>query len=221
MNRYIHFVLQRPVPILILLVILTAILVPGITKLEFDNSVESFMPKNDHEYIYYNEMKEIYGDNGRFAIMAVSSDNLWSGETLQKLDLLIIDLEEYKDFNEERETSRLKRFDSVAARGEIPYGDLMAAFDDDPPFQRLLGRKTGRSDKTGLIGERGLKKLRGQILRSMDFKRKEIVDTVVSPLTMEDIKGENDTLETYDLVETDDSGRRILPRSPEEIDTFK
>jgi len=59
MNKYIHFVLRRPVPVLIMLVILTAVLVPGITKLEFDNSVESFMPKNDHEYIYYNELKEI------------------------------------------------------------------------------------------------------------------------------------------------------------------
>lgn len=156
MNRYIHFVLQRPVPILILLVIFTAVLVPGISRLEFDNSVESFMPKNDHEYIYYNEIKEIYGDNGRFAIISVSSDNLWSGETLRKLDLLIADLEEYEDFNEEREASRLKRFDSIVSRGKIPYGDLMAAFDDDPPFQRLLARKTGESRKKGIVSAHGL-----------------------------------------------------------------
>ncbi|MDO9515709.1 MAG: MMPL family transporter [Syntrophales bacterium] len=221
MNRYIHFVLQRPVLILILLAILTAVLVPGIPKLEFDNSVESFMPKNDPEYIYYNEMKKIYGDNGRFAIMAVSSYNLWSAETFRKLDLLISDLEEYKAFNKERETSRLKRFDSMASRGEIRYGALMAAFDDDPAFQRLLARKTRISDKTDLIGARGLKKLRAGILRSMDFKKKEIVDTIVSPLTAEDIKGENDTLETYGLIETDDSGRRILPSSQKEIEEFR
>ncbi|MBW2673232.1 MAG: hypothetical protein JRD89_07435, partial [Deltaproteobacteria bacterium] len=201
MNRYIHFVLRRPVPILILLAILTAVLVPGISKLEFDNSVESFMPKSDHEYIYYNELKEIYGDNGRFAIMAVSSDDLWSAETLQTLDLLISDLEEYKDFNEKRETLRLKKFDSIAARGEVPWGDLLAAFEDDPPFQRLLARKIRISDKTDLISTRELKKLRGQILRSMDFKKKEVVDTIISPLTAQDIKGENDTLETYDLIE--------------------
>jgi len=221
MNKYIKLVLRRPVHILIMLAICTAVLVPGITMLKFDNSVESFMPKSDHEYIYYNELKEIYGDNGRFAIMAVSSDNLWSGETLRTLDLLISDLEEYKDFNEKRETLRLKRFDSIAARGEVPWCDLMAIFEGDPPFQRLLARKIMVSNKTDLISTRELKKLRGQILRSIDFKKKEVVDTIVSPLTAQDIKGENDTLETYDLIEKDDSGRRILPRSPEEIDTFR
>ena len=221
MNKYIKLVLRRPVHILIMLAICTAVLVPGITMLKFDNSVESFMPKSDHAYIYYNELKEIYGDNGRFAIMAVSSDNLWSGETLRTLDLLISDLEEYKDFNEKRETLRLKRFDSIAARGEVPWCDLMAIFEGDPPFQRLLARKIMVSNKTDLISTRELKKLRGQILRSIDFKKKEVVDTIVSPLTAQDIKGENDTLETYDLIEKDDSGRRILPRSLEEIDTFK
>ncbi|MBN2539711.1 MAG: MMPL family transporter, partial [Deltaproteobacteria bacterium] len=221
MNRYINFVLRRPIPILIMLVILTVMLVPGITKLEFDNSVESFMPKNDPEYINYNKLKEIYGDNGRFAIMAVSSNNLWSAETFQKLDLLLTDLEEYKDFDEERESLRLKRFDSIMSWGEVLYSDLMAAFDDDPAFQRLLARKIGTSGETDLISARGLKKLRGQILHSMDFKKKEVVDTIVSPLTIEDIKGENDTLETYDLVEKDDSGRRILPSSPKEIEEFR
>ena len=221
MNRYIHFVLRRPLFILIMLVILTVLLLPGIPKLEFDNSVESFMPKSDREYIYYTELKEIYGDNGRFAIMAVSSDDLWSGETLRKLDLLLSDLEEYKDFNEEREASRLKKFDSIVSQGKVRPTDLLAAFNDDPAFQRLLARKTGISRKPDLISARGLKKLRGQILHSMDLKRKEVVDTIVSPLTAEDITGENDTLETYDLVEKDDSGRRILPLSPEEIGAFR
>ncbi|MBW2558629.1 MAG: MMPL family transporter [Deltaproteobacteria bacterium] len=221
MNRYIKFVLRRPVSILIMLAIFTAILVPGIIKLEFDNSIESFMPKNDHEYIYYNELKETYGDNGRFAIMAVTSDNLWSAETFQKLDRLISDLEEYKDFNEELEGSRLRKFDSIVSRGEVQYNDLMATFEDDPAFQRLLARKIGKSPKNGIISARGLKKLHGQIIRSMDFKKMEIVDTIASPLTMEDIKGENDTLETYDLVEKDDSGRRMLPSSPKEIKEFR
>ncbi|MBW2594779.1 MAG: MMPL family transporter [Deltaproteobacteria bacterium] len=221
MNRYIHFVLRKPIPILIMLVILTAVLVPGITRLEFDNSVEAFMPKNDPEYIYYTELKEIYGDNGRFAIMAVSGDDLWSSETLRKIDLFLADLEEYKDFDEEREASRLKRFDSIASRGEVRYSDLMAPFDDDPAFQRLLARKTVTSGKTDLISVRGLKKLREQIIRSTDFKKKEVIDTIISPLTSEDITGENDTLETYGLLEKDDNGKRVLPSSEQEIDTFR
>jgi len=45
MNKYIKLVLRRPVHILIMLAIFTVVLVPGMTMLKFDNSVESFMPK--------------------------------------------------------------------------------------------------------------------------------------------------------------------------------
>ncbi|MBW2599051.1 MAG: MMPL family transporter, partial [Deltaproteobacteria bacterium] len=222
MNKYINFVLRRPVPILIMLVIFTAVLVSGITKLEFDNSVESFMPKNDSEYIYYTRLKETYGDNGRFIIMAVSADDLWSAETFRKLDVFIADLEEYKDFNEEKENYRLKKFDSITSQKTVRYDDLMAAFRDDPGFQRLLERKTGRIfSKTDILSRNNLKKLRGEILYSMDFKRKEVVDSIISPLTSEDITGENDTLETYDLIEKDDNGKRILPSSEKEIGEFR
>ena len=222
MSRYIHFVLRRPLTILIMLVILTAALVPGITMLKFDNSVESFMPKDDSEYIYYTRLKEIYGDNGRFVIMAVSGNDLWHIETFQKLDTLLADLEEYKDFDEDRENSRLKKFDSIISQKTVRYDDLMAAFRDDPGFQRLLERKTGRiSGKRGILSRGGLKKLRKQILHSIDFKRKKVVDSIISPLTSADITGENDTLETYDLIEKDDDGRRILPSSGKEIGEFR
>ncbi|MEA1971171.1 MAG: hypothetical protein U9N37_06100, partial [Thermodesulfobacteriota bacterium] len=217
MNRYIHFVLRRPIPVLIMLVIFTAVLVPGITMLKFDNSVESFMPKNDSEYIYYTRLKDIYGDNGRFVIMAVSSDDLWNAESFQKLDILLADLEEYKDFNEDRENSRLKKFDSIISQKTVRYDDLMAAFRNDPCFQRLLERKTdGSFGKRERLSRSGLKKLRGQILYSMAFKRKEVIDSIISPLTSQDITGENDTLETYDLIEKDDDGKRILPSSEKE-----
>lgn len=222
MNRYIHFVLRRPVPILIMLAICTAVLVPGITMLKFDNSVESFMPKNDSEYIYYTKLKEIYGDNGRFIIMAVSSDDLWNTETFQKLDALLADLEEYKDFNEDRENSRLKKFDSIISHKNVRYDDLVARFRDDPGFQRLLERKTDMiSGKRGILSRDSLKKLREQILYSMDFKRNEVIDAIISPLTSEDITGENDTLETYALIEKDDDGKRILPSSEKEIGEFR
>ena len=222
MNRYIHFVLRRPVLILIMLAIFTAALIPGITMLKFDNSVESFMPKNDSEYIYYTKLKDIYGDNGRFIIMAVSSDDLWNTETFQKLDALLADLEEYKDFDEDRENSRLKKFDSIISHKNVRYDDLMAAFRNDKGFQRVLERKTDRiSGKRDILSRSSLKKLREQIVYSMNFKRNEVIDSIISPLTSEDITGENDTLETYALIEKDDYGKRILPSSEKEIGEFR
>ena len=222
MNKYIKLVLRRPVHILIMLVIFTAVLVPGMTMLKFDNSVESFMPKSDHEYIYYTGLKEIYGDNGRFIIMAVSDDDLWNVETFRKLDVFLADLEEYKDFDEEKENSRLKKFDSIILQKTVRYDDLMAAFSDDPGFSRLLERKIEKVfSKKKMFSGSDLKILREQILRSMDFKRKETVDAIISPLTSADITGKNDTLETYDLIEKDDDGKRILPSSDKEIDEFR
>ncbi len=205
-----------------MLAVITVILVPGIAMLKFDNSVESFMPKDDREYIYYTELKEIYGDNGRFMIMAISDDDLWSAETFLKFDALISDLEEYKDFDEERENSRLKQLDSILSRETVRYDDLVAAFRDDPGFRRLIERKmAGISDKKDTLSGRSLEKLRNSILYSMDFKRSEVIDTIISPLTAKDITGENDTLETYDLIEKDDNGKRILPASLKELDAFR
>ncbi len=221
MNRYIQFVLNRPVPILIMFAMLTMALLPGMGRLEFDNSVESFMPKDDREYIIYNELKKTYGDNGRFAIIAISGKDLLNGPTFETMDRLISDMEEYKDFDKEKEESRLARFDLLTSVDNIGYYDLVSGFSDDPPFQRQVAREKGIYSDNTPLGHHSIKKLRRDILCSMDFKKREIVDTIISPLTTQDIKGENDTLETYDLIAKDEGGKRILPKSKEEFALFR
>jgi predicted RND superfamily exporter protein len=222
MNRYIDFVLRWPKVILFILAALTIILTPGIRQLEFDNSVEAFLPKDDHEYRYYNEIRDIYGDSGRFLIMAISDGNLWSSETFVELDNFFTDLEEYKDFDETRERDRIERLDSVIAGGKISYGDLMLKFKDDPSFGRLLGRKieTFRSS-TGYLDRADLKKLRKKILHSYRLKNLEMIDDIISPLTAQDITGEKDTLEAYYLIEKTDDDKRILPQTKGEIEAFR
>jgi len=222
MNRYIDFVLRRPIAVLIFLALVTVILAPGMALLTFDNAIEAFMPKSDYEYIFYEEVKDIYGDNGRFLIMAVSDDDLWGGEAFQRIDDLLVDLEEYKDFDEGRELARLSEFDSLISQGKIGYNALVANLTDDPSFARHIKRKSN-----ALFGDveqlerNDLKKLRKEILRTIDFKRSEIIDEIASPFTMQDITGENDTLESYDLIEKDDTGDRILPSAAHEFDQFR
>jgi predicted RND superfamily exporter protein len=222
MNRYIDFALRRPILILCILAILTVILSPGMMKLEFDNSIDVFMPRNDEEYLYYNKVKEIYGDNGRFIIMALSDENLWSPETLGKMDDLIQDLEDYKEYDGKKEAERLLKLDSIAERDGIAYESLLSSFQDDPVFQRLLGRKTEKIIGTaGWLSRRNLRTLRKEILRSNDFKKQELVDDIISPLTAKDITGKDDVLEIFDLVDVSDDGKRILPSTTEEMDTFR
>ncbi|MEA3471446.1 MAG: MMPL family transporter, partial [Thermodesulfobacteriota bacterium] len=222
MNRYIDFVLRWPKLVLFILAALTIILAPGIRQLEFDNSVEAFLPKDDHEYVFYNKIRDIYGDSGRFLIMAISAENLLDPATFKELDNFFADLEEYKDFDEGKEKKRLEQFDSIMSSGEIPYVDLINKFDDDPNFKRLLERKSRkRFGKTEFLDRADLKKLRKKILHSHSLKNLEMIDDIISPLTAQDITGENDTLESYYLVEKDEKGKRILPQSKKETDEFR
>ncbi|MEZ4568660.1 MAG: hypothetical protein R2860_17405, partial [Desulfobacterales bacterium] len=93
MNRYISFCINYPKTAILILTLFTALLAPGILFLEIDNSIETLMPKHDSQYIYYNKIKETFGDNGQFVVMAVSAKDLFSHDTLSELDRLITDLE--------------------------------------------------------------------------------------------------------------------------------
>ncbi|MBW2638029.1 MAG: MMPL family transporter, partial [Deltaproteobacteria bacterium] len=222
MNKYINFVLRHPIAVLIFLALATAVLTPGMMRLEFDNSIECFMPLNDPDYIYYNSVKDLHGDNGRFVIMAVSDEDLWSTETFQKIDALLVDLEEYEEFNGERESRRMERFEKILSGGNIQFGEMVSIFDDDPGFARFLQRKAEKLFGTiDYLNEGHLKRLKKEIVKAHNFKESELIDGIISPLTAKDISGENDTLETYDLIEKDNEGRRNLPSSQEELSRFR
>ena len=148
MNSYLKFITNRPILVLITLLAITAALSYGMRNLQFDSSVESFMPKQDEDYIKYMKTRQIFGDNGRFMIMAVSADDLWRASTFEKINDLLIDIEEYKDFNEQKEKTRLKKFNEVAGRGNICLKDFYDRFPDDPEFVRFLKRKSPTDFKT-------------------------------------------------------------------------
>jgi len=68
---------------LIVLLAITAALSYGMRNLKLNSSVEAFMPKHDTDYIEYMKTKQVFGDNGRFMIMAVSADDLWRASTFE------------------------------------------------------------------------------------------------------------------------------------------
>lgn len=221
MDWYISFVLKRPKAVLIALVVITVILSTGIRKLSFENSIDAMMPKRDGEYLYNEKIKKIYGNLGKFVILGVSHRNLWDYGTLKKIDDLISDIEEYGEFNEKRENSRIERLDSISGES-ISYRGLIDAFADDPPFRRLLARQIKKSfGEIEVLTDDALDELRDSVRYLYDVKKLGLVDEIISPFTMKDIRGEENTLETYDLIEKDDNGRRILPRGEVEIRAFR
>ncbi|MBN2284470.1 MAG: MMPL family transporter [Deltaproteobacteria bacterium] len=222
MNRFIRFAIRHPIPVFIILALITVILAPGMLKLKIDNSIETIMPKHDSKYIFYNKLKETYGDNGQFVVMAVSADDLWSPVTIRKFHELLRDIEEFKDFSFQSEKKRLQRLTEITTGVHISGAELSAAFTDAPPFRRLLERKITKLFGTKkILTTKNLQKLRAEIERVTALKQEEFIDEIVSPLTMKDIKGAEDTLEVVDLIEEDEEGNRILPETGEDITSFR
>jgi len=222
MNHFIGFCIRRPFTVFIILAALTLLLAPGLLRLEIDNSVETLMPKNDPKYIYYNHVKDIYGDNGQFIVMAVSSEKLFSHATLEAFDRLITDIEGFQDFHPDKEKARWLRFMDLLDREAIRANALFDQFADDPAFQRTLKRKV--NDLFGqqeTLSQKNLRRLKKELRKVYELKRQELVDEIMSPLTAQDIRGEQDVLEVYDLVDTDREGERIIPETPSEISRFK
>ncbi|HMB20564.1 MAG TPA: hypothetical protein VKQ10_05810, partial [Spirochaetota bacterium] len=141
MAKYIDLVLKKPVLFITILLMVTVILGSGLGKLKFDSSVDAMMPKRDSEYLENQKLKEIYGNNGKFMIMGVSPDNLWNPETLEEINQLINDIEEYSEFNKEKEDNRLQSFKSLVSKKTISLLELRRIYNDDRPYLRLILRK--------------------------------------------------------------------------------
>ncbi|MBU0992652.1 MAG: MMPL family transporter [Proteobacteria bacterium] len=223
MTVFIEWVLKWPKTVLLLLFVTTIFFAKGIPKLELDNSVEAFLPVHDKIYQHYSKTNEIYGDNGKFIIATVSHPDLFSREAFILMDELLKDIEEYTNYNPEKELKRVEKFDHVIGNNKsIGLSALIGHFEDDRSFRRWIVRKLNTTETANLdLSPKDLKKLRQNLLSSLELKKQELVDFILSPLTMRDISGKEDTLETYDLVEKDSKGNRILPDTEAQFDELK
>ncbi len=218
LDKYIRFIISRPGATVLAIVLITIAFGTGLPKLRFDNSLDSMMPSKDPEYLRNEEVKKIYGNNGKFIIMDVAPDRLWSGARLLEFESLIGDIEEYRDFDGTREAERRRAFLSVTEHAPVGRDELLARFENDPAYRRLLSRKI-----TGLFGEEHsldrsrISTLARELERSATVRSERLVDRILSPFTMKDLSGRNDTLSAFDLVERGEDGRRQVPTSGKSI----
>ncbi|MDO9264517.1 MAG: MMPL family transporter [Desulfosalsimonadaceae bacterium] len=222
LNAYLKFVLKRPLIPILVLVLITILLGSGIFKIQFDNSVESFMPKKDAAYLTYSKAREIYGDNDRFILMSVSHKHLWSALAFSRIDQFIQDIEAYTDYNPQKEAGRIARFSKAARQKSGRFQDLLRRLSDDPVLVRLLQRKAPhRIQNKSHLKNNDIRLLEKILVQDQALKQTEIIDTILSPLTVKDISGSHDTLETYDLIQKNPDGSRKMPASPAEIRIFQ
>jgi len=222
MAKYIDLVLKKPVLFITILLMVTVILGSGLGKLKFDSSVDAMMPKRDSEYLENQKLKEIYGNNGKFMIMGVSPDNLWNPETLEEINQLINDIEEYSEFNKEKEDNRLQSFKSLVSKKTISLLELRRIYNDDRPYLRLILRKMNTLGIDNVHLTQGdMEDIYEELQKSHRLRQKEYIDTIISPLTMKDIVGKDDTLRAIHLIPVNEDGVRQIPETHEEIETFK
>ncbi len=223
MEKYIQFVLNWPKSILIFIIASTLFLSMGIPKIVLDNSMEVMMPEADVDYIYYKNSQKIYGNTGKFIIMDVYKEGkIWTSEFFIEIDKLISDIEEYMTCDEQLEQSRLKTFKTIMQSESIQYTDILKKFQGDENFQRVLSRKVLKNFKqVDQLTQEQLKILEKEILTTYETKKTERIERIISPLTIQDASGENDELVTYDVIEKDANGKRILPSTDADFDRLK
>src|SRR6056297_1726868 len=221
-NAYLKLVLKAPATFLVILLLISIGLCLGMKHIWFDHSIEAFMPKDDPKYIEYEKSKKIFGDNSRFLIMAVSHTDLWSVPAFEAFDRFLTDIEAYKGLDETDAKKTLARFRSLIDKPHIRFSDLTDAFPENPAFVRLLRRKTPpRVRQKQVLAPGNIKRLKKAVKQDYRLRETELIDSILSPFTSNDITGKEDVLETYHLLGKNDRGERIIPQNRQEIARFK
>ena len=85
------------------LLVLTLALIPagiGLSRMEMDTSNESFMPENDPVTLANEAFKDQYG-NTEFLFVLVEADNIYTHDTLVRIDALVSAIETHLPFADE------------------------------------------------------------------------------------------------------------------------
>ncbi len=221
MKRYFDIILKHRFTTLTILIAITIFLGYGLKDLEFDSSFESIMPKKDADFLLNEEVKKIYGNNGKFIIINMPVESMQPDE-LQDFEKIHRDIEEYKNYNALKESSRLIKLNEQFSKKVVRYDELINNFSDDPEYQRTIARKIIKVfGKKYELNKNDYKKLEKELLRANKIKADEYVDLIVSPFTVKDLVGKDDTLTAFDLIEEDNNKKRIIPTTVEDISLFK
>ncbi|MGM0418932.1 MAG: efflux RND transporter permease subunit [Thermodesulfobacteriota bacterium] len=222
MYRYISLITRNPLKVIFLFALLTVIFGSGLFKVEFESSLDSIMPKKDEQYILNEKIKDIYGNNGKFIIASVSSENLKSPDFLDSFNNLHIDLEEYKRYKKTKEEKRIEILKKTSADyKKVEKKELLEKFSDDRAFQRYLKRTFEILElKPEVLDKNDIQKILEKAQTSREIKKKELIDLIISPYTIKDVKGEDNALISYNLIEKDIHGKRIIPQSEKDIEKF-
>ena len=87
MQRIFRLVVDRPLLVLLVILLLTCFFGYHAQHIRLDGSVERLLPGNDPDNQYYAEVRELFG-NDEVGVIAGVADNVYAAEVLQKIDRL-------------------------------------------------------------------------------------------------------------------------------------
>ncbi|MCE9596903.1 MAG: MMPL family transporter [Spirochaetia bacterium] len=107
--RLIRFSVDNPIRMIVIIAVISAIQVFGLTRLHFDSSTGVIMPKGDPLYQMGERAKYEFGDNQSFMLAAIEADSgeIISLPVLEKIQTISNELDELRNFNSKLEDSRL------------------------------------------------------------------------------------------------------------------
>jgi predicted RND superfamily exporter protein len=91
MERFYHFVIYRPLLILLSIALLTCFFGYYASHIRIDSSVESMLPKEDPERQYYEEVRRLFGRDD-IGVIAVVADTIYTPATLKKIERLTAEI---------------------------------------------------------------------------------------------------------------------------------
>ena len=112
MNKLLEITLAHPKKMLSLLALITLLSLLGIRNITFDSSSEVLMPHNNPTYQLGVKARKDFIDSETFhlvSIEAVKGKKILSKEMFSHINEMVMEIEEYKDFNFEKENERLNK----------------------------------------------------------------------------------------------------------------
>ena len=110
MEKWITFIVNHPRMVLLSIALLTLFFISGTGKIKMDSSVEYLMPEEEYIYKLTERVKVSMGNEKTFIIASIEpaeGHDLFSPEVFQTMNMMVEEIEEYKNFNLALENERL------------------------------------------------------------------------------------------------------------------
>jgi hypothetical protein len=139
-----NFILKNRLWLLILLFALTAFMAFQGQKAELSYTFSKVVPDSDEDIIFFNQFKELFGQDDNVVVLGVEDKKLFELENFQKWQKLLYDLEKIKFENTEKVegfADSINAVTGVVGVGKLPYihkNEDIKKFEPKPIFPQQV-----------------------------------------------------------------------------------